>query len=372
MPRKKLPPVKSNNQSVSGEALDPDALPFDGEEDEQLALKYSINSYGADHPVDGLVKRIEARKIVAPPFQRNYVWTKKQASRFIESLLLGLPVPGVFLSREKDSPTLLIIDGRQRLYTLAYFYSGIFEPNETAFSLEDVDQRFNGKTYKTLDEDDRARLDDSIIHATIISQEEPSDDNSSIYQVFERLNTGGVKLAPQEIRACVYHGPLIEQLKFLNELPAWRSVFGKPNKYLRDQELILRYFALRYRDAAYHAPMKEFLNGYAAWNRYLRKQAGEVLTSDFEKVISVISSVIGKKAFRPERSINVAVFDAVMIGLSRRLDRGELKQPDKLLGAYTKLLNTKDFVEATSTGTSQEPKVKRRLELATEAFENLT
>src|ERR1043165_4796643 len=94
--------------------------------DESLVLKYSITSYGTDFDVDGLVRRIEREDIYVPPFQRAYVWNLKQASRFIESLLLGLPVPGIFLSKESDSQRLLVIDGQQRLRSLLYFYRGVF------------------------------------------------------------------------------------------------------------------------------------------------------------------------------------------------------------------------------------------------------
>ena len=155
------------------------------EEEEVLDFTYSITSYGADYPVDSLVKRLRNEKIKVPNFQRGFVWNLKQSSRFIESLLLGLPVPGIFLSRDMDSADLLVIDGQQRLKSLLFFYDGIF--NERVFRLFHVQERFEGKTYNELESDDRQRLDDSIIHATIVKQDEPSEDNSSVYLVFERF-----------------------------------------------------------------------------------------------------------------------------------------------------------------------------------------
>lgn len=92
--------------------------------DDIVPFRYSITSYGADYPVDALIKRIQAGDVFIPSFQRAYVWDAKRASRFIESLLLGLPVPGIFLSREEDTDRLLVIDGQQRLRTLQYFYRG--------------------------------------------------------------------------------------------------------------------------------------------------------------------------------------------------------------------------------------------------------
>ena len=86
------------------------------------------SSYGADYPVDGLVKRINAEDIYIPEFQRGYVWSLNQASRFIESLLLGLPVPGIFVAKDEETKKLLVIDGQQRLKSLQFFYNGMFRP----------------------------------------------------------------------------------------------------------------------------------------------------------------------------------------------------------------------------------------------------
>ena len=179
----------------------PDEVEDIDEIGEVLPTKYTITSYGADYPVDGLVKRMEQGDIIVPSFnkeveegqkiigfQRDFVWRKPQADKFIESLLLGLPVPGIFLVKEPNGK-LLVLDGRQRLRTLAGFYKELFQKRE--FSLENVQKHWVDKTYKTLEVEDRRRIDDSIIHATIIKQDEPSNDQSSIYLIFGCLNSGG-------------------------------------------------------------------------------------------------------------------------------------------------------------------------------------
>jgi hypothetical protein len=207
---------------------------------EVIPFTYSITSYGADYPVDSLVKRIEAKDIVVPTFgtqptkdnrivgfQREYVWPKPKADRFIESLLLGLPVPGIFLVKEENG-VLLVLDGHQRLFTLHAYYDGVIHGAE--YRLENVQERFLGQRYKDLDTEDRRRLDDSIIHATVVRQDQPTEDLSSIYNIFERLNTGGVNLQPQEIRVALYHGELVRVLRELNDNPAWRSLFGPKSK----------------------------------------------------------------------------------------------------------------------------------------------
>ena len=165
----------------------------DAEADDTVApVRYDITSWGADYDVEGLVRRLQRGDILIPEFQRSYVWTLPAASRFVESLLLGLPVPGVFLAREAETNKFLVIDGQQRLKTLRFFYEGFFNPKSEdkthrVFSLSSVQNRFEGKTYQTLDERDRLKLDNSIIHATIVRQEAPPDEDTSMYHILNAL-----------------------------------------------------------------------------------------------------------------------------------------------------------------------------------------
>ena len=364
-----IPEKRLLNTKAIPEQEDDETIVIDESEEEVVPFRYSITSYGADYPVDLLVQRLGNDIIFIPPFQRSYVWTYKMASRFIESLLLGLPVPGIFLSKEPDTGKSLIIDGHQRLKTLQFFYQGKFGGHE--FSLKDVQQNFEGKTYKTLEEEDRLRLGDSIIHATIVKQDEPSDDQSSIFLIYERLNTGGMLLQSQEIRSSIYFGPFEHFLREMNEFPPWRAVYGKQSKRLKDQELILRFYALYFHLEYYERPIKEFLNRFMGANRHLELYNTEILGRTFRAPIEVISTSLGGQAFRPERALNAAVFDAVMIGLARRLEKGAFLKKDKFLDAYKKLLKSNEFLESTRTGTSDVPNVQKRIELATRAFINL-
>jgi hypothetical protein len=340
-----------------------------------IPFRYSITSYGADYPVDALIKRIQEGAVFVPPFQRAYVWDAKRASRFIESLLLGLPVPGIFLSREADTDRLLVIDGQQRLRTLQYFYRGHFGTVEQPFALSGVQGSFEGVTYASLGAPDRRRLDDSILHATVVRQDVPTDDNSSVYHIFARLNTGGLQLTAQEIRACLYHGPLNELLNGLNEDFAWRSSFGNVNKRLRDQELILRFFAFYFDSSRYGhengTSLKGFLNDYMARNRRLTFQPANVLVDSFVPTIRLLWAAVKGEAFRPKGTLNAAVFDSVMVGLARRLESTGTPNPEHVAAAYRALLRHPEFVAATETGTNALPSVSSRLSLATVAFADL-
>lgn len=341
---------------------------FEETDEESLVFKYSITSYGADYPVDGLVKRMKDGSVFVPPFQRNYVWTHKKASRFVESLLLGLPVPGIFVSKETRTNKLLVIDGQQRLRTLQFFYDGIFEPTGRKFALIEVVSRLAEKTYNTLSAEDRRTLDDAIIHATVVKQDEPSSDDSSIYQIFERLNTGGMLLSAQEIRACIYRGSLNDLLESLNQNTAWRTIFGKTSKRMRDKELILRFFALYFDGSKYVKPMKEFLNMFMGARRRVQDADLEQFRTLFMDTVRLAYDAIGEKAFRPVKAMNAAVFDSVMVGLASRLKKGEVRDPNGIRDKYFALLELPEYRKAVETATTDEHSVRYRIKAATDSF----
>lgn len=336
--------------------------------EEEIPFKYSISSYGADYTLDSLVRRIGDGSIIVPSFQREYVWNQKQASLLIESFLMGLPVPGIFLSREEDQ-TLMVIDGHQRLRTLQYYYDGIFAGTGKEFALTGVGKQFKDITYKKLADEDRRRLDDTILHATIVKQDDPADGNSSIYLIFERLNTLGVQLVPQEIRNCIYRGPFNELLKELNQNESWREIFGKMHSRAKDQELILRYLALYLDEESYSRPMKGFLNSYMNKNRNLKLHTRYDICEAFIPTIELIYKALGEKAFRRiTTALNAAVFDAVMVGTARRLEQGGINNLGEFRQEHLGLLGNEDFAFDTESRTTDEGRVKRRLELATNAF----
>ncbi len=142
--------------------------------------------------------------------------------------------------------------------------------------------RWNGRTFDDLSELDRRNLEDAIIHTIIFSQDDPPENNSSIYHVFERLNTGGMTLTPQEIRHCINHGNFTNLLTKLNQNETWRKVYGPANKRLKDQELILQFLALFYELNTYARPMNEFLNTFMTKRRDIDERRQTEFTSTFE------------------------------------------------------------------------------------------
>ena len=339
-------------------------------------VRYEITSYGADYDVAGFISRLQRADIVIPPFQRDYVWRLPEASRFVESILLGLPVPGVFLAKEADSNRLLVIDGQQRLKTLQFFKEGFFNPRDgdkthKVFKLSKVSNRFDGFTYKDLADADRRNFDDYVIHATIVKQDKPTNDDTSIYHIFERLNTTGQRLSAQEIRVAVYRGHLLDLLEELNDNPDWRKVFGKLHPRLKDRELILRFLAF-YTDAdSYERPQVEFLNKFAAKNRNPTTEQLQAFRKSFATTIKLLSDALGRKAFRPERALNAAVLDSVMVAVARRLDRGSIPQLKQIKTAYRGLMKNKSYISAVYGPTADKPFLENRMRLAAAAFANV-
>lgn len=334
--------------------------------------RYDITSYGIDFDVDGLVRRIKRGDIFIPDFQRDFVWKLPEASRFIESLLLGLPVPGIFLAQDPETGRMLVIDGQQRLLTLKFFFEGYFKPAEGAktnrvFRLAKVKEKYLGKDYENLDSKDRINLENSVIHATVVKQESPASDDTSIYHIFERLNSGGRKLTAQEIRVAVYHGKLIELAKSLNDDPSWRSVFGAKNDRMKDVELILRFWAMKESFSRYTKPMVDFINGYCSRNRNPSEEYLACIKKDFLDTISIFNEAVPEKLFRPARALNVALFESCMVGLSTRLERTPIEESE-VCSLYHELLEYPEFEELISQSTADAKNVKRRMEIAIAMF----
>jgi hypothetical protein len=283
---------------------------------------------------------------------------------------MGLPVPGIFLYKDAKTSRHLVVDGQQRLRTLQFFYDGTFL--ERKFRLIGVRDEWEGMTYKDLSSAERLKLDDSIVHATIFQQDEPKDQRKSLYFVFERINSGGMRLSPQEIRNCISEGPVLPAARALNDDKNWREIFGeKYNRRFKDQELVLRALAMFSWREKYQSPMREFLNDFANYTEISKKELDK-LTSQFKEAIELVNECYGNKAFRPSRALNAAVFEAVMVGIASRLASAK-SAPDskKFRAAYDELLRDKDFLKACEQATAREDTLEVRQKLAIAAFKSI-
>jgi Protein of unknown function DUF262 len=302
-------------------------------------------------------------------FQRGFVWRRSQMDRFIESLLLGYPIPGIFLVQQSDK-RYLVLDGQQRIKTLAAFYDGIHQSRE--FALHDVADQFKGLTYKTLPVEYRRLLDNTFIQATIVKSDGSPDSLDAVYQVFERLNSGGTQLTAHEIRVALYAGPFIEYLTELNTVDSWRFIYGKPSPRIRDQEVVLRFVALYVSPDTFRRPLKKFLNDFVGHNRSLETLATGTIRSRFIESSTLIANGPGPAALRYlGNQVNAALTESVLVGLARRLDGGGEPDPRDVGDRIANLLDDPEFVDAISRATSNEEKVAYRLSSATEAFSDI-
>jgi len=325
---------------------------------------YKITTYGADFTLEVLNSKIESGEIVVPSFQRKFVWTPTQSSQLIESFLLGLPVPQIFLYKEEEKQDLLVVDGQQRLKSINYFFKEKFGDG-SKFFLRSVKPAWEGKNYSGLNEPDKRRFMNSILRATIFQQTDPKD-NSSIFEIFRRLNTGGVPLTQQEIRNCVIRGEINKFLDILNQHESWRFLFGKnkPDSRMRDVEMILRFLALYKNIEKYKKPMKDFVSDFMLDHKDLDKKIQDEFSSIFFNVMDTVYREIGPKAFKLKAGINIAIFDSITVALARL---GTKKAKD-IKGKYKCLIKNDGYIEAASKSTTDKEKVETRFKIAKEIF----
>lgn len=339
-------------------------------EEIETPISYKLNSFGIDYDVSGLVRRQNSKSIYLPDFQRRYVWSKKKASRFIESLLLGLPIPSVCLYKDSENKQ-IIIDGFQRLESIRLFYSGNFSDG-SVFKLIDVDDAFREKTINDLDEEFKLKLDDTLIHATVVKADEPQEKNyNAVYSIFERLNTGGVKLTSQEIRACVFHGPYQEILERLSQNDNFKSCFKISSTRKKDHEVVLRLMSLDDNYENYSGNMNAFLNDYMDSN----KKKDEASVSDkvirFNEIMCLFRQ-LPMDLYKPNGVLNLAIVDAIYVGTSKTLDDHRITDIGSYAEHVKNLLNNKSFEEHIQPGTTHHSTpVKERIKLAIEEIKQV-
>lgn len=335
----------------------------------------TVSYSGQDFDVDGLVRRLARGDILIPTFghndsrissagfQRSFVWTKPQMDRFIESLLLGYPIPGIFLVRQADR-RYLVLDGQQRLRTLQYFYKGMHE--DKLFQLANVSPDFRGLTYESLTEEQRLLIDNTFLQATIVATDGSAGSLDAIYQIFERLNSGGTQLTPHEIRVALFAGPFIDYLERLNGHPSWRSLYGQRSPRLRDQELLLRILALYVTAPAYKRPLKTFLNNFVGQYRDLAKLPDDSLRDRFFGACDLLNEAVGRNGLtRQGYQVNAALTEAIFVGLMRRLGHETLPESAGIRFALDALRDDPSFQSSISRSTADEENVRTRLDLAT-------
>ena len=339
---------------------------------------FNISSWGADLSFRELISMYEEDELVKPELQRKYVWDKVEASRFIESILLGLPVPSVFLAQSGSQK--LIVDGYQRIMTVYDYMRGIFSTDKKVFRLsnsEKINARWRNKAFSELSTDDQRKIKSTTIHAIIFEQKKPENDGTSLYQVFERINTSGRTLTPQEIRNCVYQGSFNTMLFEINENKTWRELFGteEADSRMRDLEYILRFFTMKTGDIldteSKQISLKKALNDFMKTHKEDSPADIQRFKDEFDTTVQLVYDHIGKDAFRNytrgkfSKKFHPAIFDAIMVAVFLIHKQG-IPLDDVSEEKHIALLENPGFKEATSKRTTDVENIRKRIFLAGE------
>ena len=369
------------------------------DKDELQIEEYDITASPNDFNVMTLCSFMDSGSVRIPGFQRNFVWDIGRASRLIESLILGLPVPQLFLY-EQQRNRFLVIDGQQRLMSIYYFIKKRFPRKERRAdirrifdregsipeqvlhddkyfqtfnlrltgSLPDRANKFKGMNYATLGEY-RSQLDLRPIRNIVVKQNAPSGDDSSMFEVFNRLNTGGVNLRPQEIRTSMYHSEFYKMLYRINaESEKWRVLLGAadPDLHMKDIEILLRGFAMLVDGGNYAPSMVKFLNQFSNRCKSNGPAKNQYLERLFESFLDACSGLpsdvfINKKNNR----FNIALYEAVFSGACKKAF-AEHRPVEGLLTAerVRALEEDEEFSNAALVGTTSTANVEKRLSRA--------
>lgn len=360
------------NMSSEAKEIDADDLETEIEIEEAPYVEYDISVNPSDHNLELLSKKISQDEIIIPEYQRRFVWKIEQASKLIESFLMGLPVPQVFLYVNEEDQ-LEVIDGQQRLMSVHYYMTGFFgeedsRGNRKVFKLKGLSERseFNGKTFDELPTKFQRKLKNATLRAIHIKQLRPSGEGDAVFHIFERLNTGGTLLRPQEIRNAVYRGPIVDELQRLNSSDAWQKALGlkNPDKNQKDVELVLRLFSLFETWANYEKPMLRYLNTSMKNNREFSSERAAKFSEQFLKASELVNAHI-KNPFRPRSVVNSAVVEAVMIALME-----DDISPTELKANYGALLVDDDFKNTIFGSTTDQAVLTSRIMLAKRILKN--
>jgi hypothetical protein len=324
---------------------------------------------------------------VRPFYQRRARWEPERQSKLIESFIMNIPIPPLFVY-ESDFAKYEVMDGQQRITAIRDFYSN-------KFALTGLEQwpELNGRIYDKLPSEIRKGIDRrSVSYIVLLKESAISTEEETLLrqQVFERLNTGGIKLSKQEIRNSIYSGEFNRLLFRVVKNDIFRSVWGLPRytveedinppesllkmplySQMRDVEIALRFFALRH-TSQYRRGMAGFLDLYSVRGRSFSEEDLSFLEKLFYDTISLAHDLYRELLFRPwdkgnqewSKRPQVAYADAVMVGISRHLDSRDrlVQNRDRVIEATKQLFEAHETNTFTGQGNTKKD-VEQRIDL---------
>ncbi|PHQ47922.1 hypothetical protein BLA24_30960 [Streptomyces cinnamoneus] len=330
--------------------------------------------------VDLLLSRLREGMIdLAPDFQRRAgIWTDVQQSRLIESLLLRIPISSFHMAQDEED-NWSVVDGIQRMTAIARFMApeAVGMPPLVLRGLDYLHD-FHGMGYRDLTGRLRIRLRETQLVVHIIQQGTPE---AVKFNVFSRINTGGLPLTPQEIRHAMIEGPIRGYLADLAEDPAFGDATGHSvsNERMADREMVLRFLAFRLSDPSRHAQrdFDQFLVDSMHRVNRLSEERREALAVEFRKAMHCATGIFGDHAFRKWRGgkgkspINKALFETVAVNLATLDDHSRetlVTSRDRVLEGFFELMKDWDFDRAISVATGDTKKVRKRFAAVAELF----
>lgn len=359
--------------------MEPEEEGLSGFEKKYKAQMRQIITQKIDLPISTLPAMLQDNIKINPEFQRRDRWDEERQSRLIESLLMNVPIPPVFLG-EDDYNFYVVLDGRQRLTAIQSFLNNTLALKGLVVWDDLNGLRFNDLVKRGLDK----HLTRRFISAIALLKESSS---AIKYDVFDRLNTGGVKANEMEVRNAVFRGPFTDALHKLSRHPEFCKVWEIPvddieaqsnplYQKMIDLSIVLRFFALSEPDKI-DSTFKDFLSEFMEERNKLYlidKELEEQDAKRFERAVANSIAVFGVNSFRnPSKKVkgppSLPIAEAIMIGLADH-DPALITETvaQEIKADFAALCNNADFLKSISSGTNGKGAIKTRVNMAKAMF----
>lgn len=309
---------------------------------------------------------------ITPEYQRVFRWSLFQQTRFIESVLLGIPIPPIFVA-EDDNGKWEVVDGLQRISTIFAFFGlleSVPEKNNTALTEGEMVKELNEVTIKTLPLKLKTTIKRSVCRVEIVRWDSQEDVR---YELFNRLNTGASPLSEQEIRNCIFRSypvNLNQVLRDVAKIPEYKKLISPSPKKEEEmflEELALRYFAFKHLDGDFKTTVAQFLT------QFMHDVSSASMSFDidgekaeFVKFINFLLERFGKEIFRPKGNFANHIFDSLAFAVPKSYETVEGNETE-IERSIRRLLDDEVY-NSIGTSTFSNMRIRARMDRAMEIF----
>lgn len=309
---------------------------------------------------------------ITPEYQRVFRWSEFQQSRFIESVLLGIPIPPIFVAEDDDGKW-EVVDGLQRISTIFAFFGlleSMPEKNNSTLTEGEMVKELEGLTIQTLPIKLKTTLKRSVCRVEIVKWDSQEDIR---YELFNRLNTGASPLSDQEIRNCIFRSypvDLNQVLRDIAELEVFEefiSPTGNKKEQMFLEELVLRFFAFKHLNEEFKTTVPQFLT------EFMKDVSKGDIEFDLDRekeslieLVTILHGQYGRKLFRPKGNFSLHIFDSIAYALPKVI-ADYTDESDKMFALIDALLIDPDY-NSIGTSTFSNKRIKSRMNRALEIF----